>query len=77
MPQLYPFHEIVEELIKKVGDICVFPENMPEIVASLPQQLDQGTDADRYDGGDELLAQMITVLRALPVCHAVTRRQQG
>jgi C-terminal processing protease CtpA/Prc len=58
MQQLFPLHEIIEELIKQLGEKYVFPEKVQEIAASLRQHLEQGIYDDVRDG--ELLAQMIT-----------------
>ncbi len=58
MQQLFPLHEIIEELIKQLGEKYVFPEKVQEIAASLRQHLEQGSYDDVCDG--ELLAQMIT-----------------
>src|ERR1700726_3702108 len=58
MQQLSPLHEIIEELIKQLGENYVFPEKVPEIATCLRQQFEQGIYDDVRDG--EILAQMIT-----------------
>ncbi|HVB20357.1 MAG TPA: S41 family peptidase [Ktedonobacteraceae bacterium] len=58
MQQLFPLREIIEELIKQLGEKYVFPEKAQEIAVSLLQQLEQGIYDDIRDG--ELLAQMVT-----------------
>lgn len=57
MQHIFPLPEIIEELIKQLGENYVFPEKVQEIAASLHQNLEQGI----YDGCDgETLAQTIT-----------------
>jgi len=52
--QPFPLHEIIEELIRQLGEKYVFPEKAQEIAANLCQHLEQGD----YDG--ETLAWMMT-----------------
>ena len=58
MQSSFPLHEIIENLIKQLGENYVFPEKVLEIAARLHQNLEQGISDDVRDG--ELLAQTIT-----------------
>lgn len=58
MQHLFPLPEIIEGLIKQLGENYIFPEKVTEIEACLHQYLDQGVYDDVRDG--ETLAQMMT-----------------
>lgn len=58
MQHLFPLPEIIEGLIKQLGQNYIFPERVPEIAACLHQYLDQGVYDDVRDG--EILAQAMT-----------------